>query len=65
MRPKPEEKLEALSSVDGAADRVVQSTAIKPFLSDKPWGSHVIPKPSNTCVMHGTLLDPLEISAPF
>jgi HEAT repeat protein len=35
MRPKPEEKLEALSSVDGAADRVVQSTAIKPFLSDK------------------------------
>ena len=36
MRPRPEEKkLEALSSVDGAADRVVQSTAIKPFLSDK------------------------------
>jgi hypothetical protein len=34
MRPRPEEKLEALSSVDGAADRVVQSTAIKPFLSD-------------------------------
>ena len=36
MRPRPEEKkLEALSSVDGAADRVVQSAAIKPFLSDK------------------------------
>jgi HEAT repeat protein len=36
MRPRPEEKkLEALSSVDGAADRVVQSTAIKPFLADK------------------------------
>jgi HEAT repeat protein len=35
MRPRPEEKLEALGSVDGAADRAVQSTAIKPFLSDK------------------------------
>ncbi len=36
MRPRPEEKkLEALSSVDGAADRVVQSAAIKPFLADK------------------------------
>ncbi len=36
MRPRPEEKkLEALSSVDGAADRVVQSAAIRPFLADK------------------------------
>jgi HEAT repeat protein len=36
MRPRPEErKLEDLSSVDSAADRVVQSAAIKPFLSDK------------------------------
>jgi HEAT repeat protein len=36
MRPRPEErKLEELSSVDSAADRVVQSAAIKPFLSDK------------------------------
>jgi HEAT repeat protein len=36
MRPRPEEKkLEALSSVDGAADRGVQSSAIRPFLSDK------------------------------
>jgi HEAT repeat protein len=36
MRPRPEErKLEELSSVDSAADRVVQSEAIKHFLSDK------------------------------
>src|SRR5882724_7169456 len=36
MRPRPEErKLEDLSSVDSSADRVVQSAAIKPFLSDK------------------------------
>jgi HEAT repeat protein len=36
MRPRPEvQKLEILSSVDSAADRVVQSVAIKPFLADK------------------------------
>jgi HEAT repeat protein len=36
MRPRPEEKkLEALSGVDGSADRVAQCAAIKPFLADK------------------------------
>ncbi len=36
MRPRSEEKkLEILSSVEGAAERVAQSTVIKPFLSDK------------------------------